>query len=217
MSDRLLVIGNHNYSSWSLRPWLVLKHLGLPFRLERIPLDQPETAAAISRHSPAGRVPVLVEGTITVWDSLAIIEHLAERHPVLWPTDPAARGMARSITAEMHSGFSALRNELPMNIRASGRKVTPSPEARADVARIVAIWTEARERFGAAGPWLFGGFSAADAMFTPVASRFRTYGIAVPAPLGTLQDTLLGSPAMREWTSLAEAETDSIEHEEVGR
>jgi glutathione S-transferase len=217
MADRLLVIGNHNYSSWSLRPWLVLKHLGLPFRLERIALEQPGTAAAIRRHSPAGRVPVLVEGDVTVWDSLAIIEHLAERRPGLWPADPVARGMARSVSAEMHSGFQALRNELPMNIRASGRKVTPSPDASVDVQRILAIWTAARERFGTSGPWLFGSFSAADAMFTPVASRFRTYGTEVPDPLRPLQDTMLGSPAMREWASLAEAESESIEHEEVGR
>lgn len=217
MADRLLVIGNHNYSSWSLRPWLVLKHLGLPFRLERIPLDRPGTAAAIRRHSPGGRVPVLVEGDVTVWDSLAIIEHLAERHPALWPAEPAARGMARAVSAEMHSGFPALRNELPMNVRATGRSVTPSPAAAADIARIIAIWSDARDRFGATGPWLFGGFSAADALFTPVASRFLTYGVALPAPLRDYQGALLNAPAMREWTALALAETETIEHEEVGR
>jgi glutathione S-transferase len=216
MPERLLVIGNHNYSSWSLRPWLALKHLGLPFRLERVPLDQPETAARIRRHSPAGRVPVLIEDGIAVWDSLAIIEHLAEAHPALWPTEPAARAMARSVAAEMHSSFHALRNELPMNIRATGRRVTPSPAAAADIERIIAIWTLARSRFGAAEPWLFGAFSAADAMYTPVASRFRTYGIELPAPLVAYQATVLGAPAMQEWTTLAEAEPESIPHEEVG-
>jgi glutathione S-transferase len=216
MPDRLLVIGNHNYSSWSLRPWLALKHLGVPFRLERIALDQPDTAACIRRHSPGGRVPVLVEGDVTIWESLAIIEHLAEAHPQLWPSEPVARGMARAVAAEMHSGFQALRNELPMNIRAMGRAVAPSPAAAADIARIVAIWSEARKRFGRTGPWLFGAFSAADAMYTPVASRFRTYGVPLPEALMRYQDTALGSPAMREWTAMAESEAEVIAHEEVG-
>jgi glutathione S-transferase len=216
MPDRLLVIGNCNYSSWSLRPWLALKHLGVPFRLERIALDQPDTAARIRRHSPGGRVPVLVDGDVTIWDSLAIIEHLAEAHPQLWPSEPVARGMARAVAAEMHSGFQALRNELPMNIRASGRVVAPSPAAAADIARILAIWSEARERFGRTGPWLFGAFSAADAMYTPVASRFRSYGVPLPETLMQYRDTALGSPAMREWAAMAESETEVIAHEEVG-
>ncbi len=216
MSDRLLVIGNHNYSSWSLRPWLVLRHLGLPFRLERIALDRPDTAERIRTFSPAGRVPVLIEGAVTVWDSLAIIEHLAERQPGLWPSEPVARGMARSVAFEMHSGFQALRNELPMNIRAVGRRVPASPAAAADIARIMAIWSEARQRFGAGGPWLFGAFSAADAMYAPVASRFRTYGVELPEPLRAYQATVLGSAAMREWAALAGAEAERIDHEEVG-
>jgi len=213
---RLLVIGNHTYSSWSLRPWLVLKALGDPFETLRIPLDQPDTKAQISRHSPAGRVPVLLEGGITLWESSAIIEHLAEAHPALWPTVPAARAMARSISAEMHSGFAALRHELPMNVRATGRRVEASPEARADIRRIVTIWETARERFGAGGPWLFGAWSAADAMYTPVASRFRTYGIDLPATAAAYRDTALDSPAMQEWTALAHAETEIIAPEEVG-
>ena len=215
--ERRLVIGNCNYSSWSLRPWLVLTHLGLPFELERIPLDQPDTKARIRRFSSAGRVPVLVERDSTIWDSLAIIEHLAEAHPSLWPAEPAARAMARSIAAEMHSGFMALRNELPMNIRAQGRTVVPSSEAANDIVRVIQIWSEARQRFGAAGPWLFGAFSAADAMYTPVASRFRTYGIELPTELQVYQATALGSAAMREWSAMASAETEVIEHEELGR
>ncbi len=217
MPDRLLVIGNRNYSSWSLRPWLVLKALDLPFAVVRVPLDRPDTAERIRQYSAAGRVPVLVEGGITVWDSQAIIEHLAEAHPALWPSDPAARAMARSIAAEMHSGFAALRNELPMNVRATGRRVEPTAAAEADIARIVAIWAAARHRFGAGGPWLFGAWSAADAVYTPVASRFATYGVDLPAALQAYQTTALEAPAMQEWTELAHAESESIEHEEVGR
>lgn len=217
MSDRLLVIGNRNYSSWSLRPWLVLKALGLPFTVVRVPLDLPDTAERIRQYSAAGRVPVLVEDGITVWDSLAIIEHLADAHPHSWPGEPAARAMARSISAEMHSGFMALRNDLPMNIRATGRRVDVAAATRADIARIIAIWQDARQRFAAGGPWLFGAWSAADAMYTPVASRFRTYGIDLPADLEVYRDTALAAPGMQEWTALAEAESESIEHEEVGR
>ena len=217
MSERLLVIGNKNYSSWSLRPWLVLTALGIPFTEERIALDRPDTALRIRRYAHAGKVPILIENGITYWDSLAIVEHLAEQHPALWPKAPAARAMARSIAAEMHSGFAALRDELPMNVRATGRVVRPSPAAEADIARIVEIWSEARSRFGEAGPWLFGGFTAADAMFTPVASRFRTYGVVLPAMLQDYVATALGSPAMRAWTAAAMVETEVIEHEEVGR
>jgi glutathione S-transferase len=217
MPDRLLVIGNRNYSSWSLRPWLVLKALGLPSTVVRIPLDRPDTVERIRQYSTAGRVPVLVEDGITVWDSLAIIEHLAEAHPGLWPSEPAARAMARSISAEMHSGFLALRNDLPMNIRATGRRIDLALATRADIDRIIAIWLDARQRFGADGPWLFGAWSAADAMYTPVASRFATYGIDLPAALEAYRTTALEAPAMQEWTALARAESEHIEHEEVGR
>ena len=217
MPKRLLVIGNRNYSSWSLRPWLVLQSLGLPFEVLRIPLDQPDTPEQIRRYSPAGRVPVLVEGNVVVWDSMAIIEHLAETHPRIWPAAPAARAMARSIAAEMHSGFAALRQELPMNIRAQGRRIEPSPAAAADIARICAIWQEARDRFGKSGPWLFGAWSAADAMYAPLASRFATYGIELPDALAAYRRTVLDSPAMQDWSALASAESEVIEHEEVGR
>ena len=217
MPERLLVIGNRNFSSWSLRPWLVLKALDLPFAVVRVPLDLPDTAARIRQYSAACRVPVLIEDGITVWDSQAIVEHLAEAHPGLWPSEPAARAMARSISAEMHSGFAALRNDLPMNVRASGRRVELTAEARADIDRVIAIWAAARQRFGAGGPWLFGAWSAADAMYTPVASRFATYGIDLPADLEAYQATALEAPAMQEWTALAKAESERIEHEEVGR
>lgn len=216
MPDRLLVIGNRNYSSWSLRPWLLLRQLDVPFAEERVALDQSDTRARILAHSPAGQVPVLVEGPLRVWGSLAIIEHVAESIRAVWPAEPAARAMARSIAAEMHSGFSALRSELPMNVRATRRRVQPSQRARADIARVQAIWSGARDAHGAAGPWLLGAFSAADAMFAPVASRFRTYGIDLPEPLARWQATVLDSPPMREWTAAAKAEPEVIEHEEVG-
>ena len=217
MAKRLLVIGNRNYSSWSLRPWLVLQSLGEPFEALRIPLDQPDTAERIRRHSPAGRVPVLVEGDVVVWDAMAIIEHLAETHPEIWPAAPAARAMARAIAAEMHSGFTALRQELPMNIKAEGRRIEPSPTCEADIARIRAIWQQARDRFGKSGPWLFGAWSAADAMYAPVASRFATCGIELPEALDAYRRTVLDSPAMQDWSALASAESEVIEHEEVGR
>lgn len=217
MPDLLLVIGNRNYSSWSLRAWLVLEAMGEPFEVVRVPLDQPDTGARIRDYSAAGRVPVLVEDGITHWDSLAIIEHLAETRPSLWPEDPAARAMARSMSAEMHSGFAALRDELPMNVRATGRKVDLSAAGRTDIDRITTIWQEARDRYGAGGPFLFGAWSAADAVFTPVASRFRTYGIDLPASLEAYQTAVLETAAMRQWADLAAAERESIAHEEVGR
>lgn len=216
MPERLLVIGNKNYSSWSLRPWLLLRQLGLPFAEERIALDQPDTKPRILARSPAGKVPVLIEGELSIWESLAIIEHVAETESAVWPTEPGARALARSTAAEMHGGFAALRNELPMNVRATGRKVRPSPAAEADIARVKAIWSAAREAHGASGPWLFGTFSAADAMFAPVASRFRTYGVDLPEPLAGWQTTLLECPAMQEWTAAARAETEVIAHEDIG-
>lgn len=216
MSHRLLVIGNKNYSSWSLRAWLALTMPEIPFTEQRIALDEPGTAEAIRRHSPAGRVPILVEGDVVWWDSLAIVEHAAELAPALWPAAPAARATARSIAAEMHSGFQALRNELPMNVRASGRKVAPSRAALADIDRIKQIWRDARSRFGDDGPWLFGTFSAADAMFAPVASRFATYGVALDEPLRAYQATVLGCPAMQRWAAAAAVEPERLEHEEVG-
>lgn len=216
MSDRLLVIGNKNYSSWSLRPWLALKMSGLAFREERIALDQPDTAERIQKFSRAGRVPILVEDGITFWDSLGIIEHIAELRPELWPAEPAARAMARSTAAEMHSGFQALRDELPMNVRARDRKVALSPAAESDIARVKEIWRVARERHGSEGPWLFGAFTAADAMFAPVASRFATYGVPLDEPLRHYQSTVLDCPPMREWAGAAAAEIEQIRHEERG-
>src|SRR3954468_19059106 len=171
-----LVIGNKNYSSWSLRPWIALKTLGFEFEERRIPLYGAGSKAAILEHSPAGKVPILIDGAITVWDSLAIIEYLAERFPEagLWPADAAVRAHARSVSAEMHSGFQALRNECPMNLHRPVRPVALSADAKANIARVEEIWRECRARYGAGGPFLFGRFGGVDAMFAPVVTRLHT-------------------------------------------
>ena len=198
----LLVIGNKNYSSWSLRPWLAMKLLGLPFEEKRIPLYGPESKREILRYSPAGRVPVLHDGATVVWDSLAILEYLAERYPQLWPADAARRAKARSISAEMHSGFGKLREHMGMNVRKRYPGKGRTPEVTADIERIQAIWDEAQ------GPFLFGAFTAADAMYAPVVLRFRTYDVAVRKK--AYRDAMLALPAMREWIEAAERETESI-------
>jgi glutathione S-transferase len=180
MSELTLYIGNKNYSSWSLRAWLALKHVGTPFKEVVIPLEGAGLpTAAIHPHSPSGKVPALRYGDLVVWDSLAIGEYLAEEfHQAhLWPTDRIARAFARCASAEMHSGFPNLRSALPMNIRRTPFTLPLTPAVETEVARIVSLWNECRRRFGANGPFLFGRFSLADAMFAPVATRFRTYGV----------------------------------------
>ena len=201
-----LVVGSKNYSSWSLRPWLALRTAGIPFEDVVVPLDRPETKAEIARHSPSGRVPVLRDGELVVWDSLAIIEYAAERFPEahLWPADRAARAVARSVSAEMHAGFQALRAHLPMNL-----KRTPAPrdlpaEAEADIARVKEIWRACRAR--GTGPFLFGAFSGADAMYAPVVTRFETYRVPVDPEIRAYMDAILGLPAYREWREAALAE-----------
>ncbi len=201
-----LVIGDKAWSSWSLRPWLAAKVAGIPFREVPVRLRQAETASEIAQHSPSGRIPVLKRGGFAVWDSLAICEYLAELAPEarLWPAEPHARAVARSISAEMHSGFQALRSEFPMDFHARIGGRTPSGQARADIRRVVEVWRETRRDFGADGPFLFDGFSIADAMYAPVATRFRTYRL----DLGSFGDngaaaayaqTLLAMPEMQEW------------------
>jgi glutathione S-transferase len=199
-----LVIGNKNYSSWSLRPWLALKMLGVPFEEVRIPLYGPGSKEAILKHSPSGKVPCLVDGPLAVWDSLAILEYLAERHPQLWPAERAERAKARSIAAEMHSGFPNLRQHMSMNVRRRYPGKGRTPEVMAEVARIAAIWSEAR------GPLLFGEFGAADAMFAPVALRFRTYEVELPPSCRAYADALLALAPMREWIADSEREAESI-------
>jgi len=214
-----LVIGNKNYSSWSMRPWLAMRASQIDFEEIFIPLytDDKADKDRILSFSRAGKVPVLIDGDVTVWDSLAIIEYLAERFPEarLWPQDRAARAHARSISAEMHSGFLPLRNECGMNLHRPVRAVTLSAEAEANVARIQDIWTECRKRHGKSGPFLFGAFTAADAMFAPVVHRFRTYAIKVDAQAQAYIETMMVLPAFAEWTAAGLAETFVIERFET--
>jgi glutathione S-transferase len=209
-----LVIGNKNYSSWSMRPWLALRANDIPFEEIFIPLYTGEAdKQRILDVAPSGKVPALVDGDITIWDSLAIIEYLAERFPEkrLWPRDPAQRAHARSISAEMHSGFAALRNECGMNLHRPVGAIELSADARANVARIQDIWTECRERYGKSGAFLFGAFGAADAMFAPVVHRFRTYAIAVEPQVRRYMGAMMALPAFQEWTNAGLAETLVIE------
>jgi glutathione S-transferase len=209
-----LVIGNKNYSSWSMRPWLALRANNIPFEEVFISLYTGATdKQRILDVSRAGKVPILVDGDVTIWDSLAIIEYVAERFPQtrLWPENPAHRAYARSVSAEMHSGFAALRNECGMNLHRPVRAIELSADARANVARIQDIWSECRERYGQSGPFLFGAFGAADAMFAPVVHRFRTYAIAVTKETQRYMDTMIALPAFAEWTKAGLAETIVIE------
>jgi glutathione S-transferase len=217
MNELLLTIGNKNYSSWSLRPWILLKHLGLPFEERLIPLDTPEFARDIAVISPTRRVPVLQHGDLLLWDSFAICEYACELAGRGWPVDRAARAMARSACAEMHSGFSILRSQWPMNARAQGRRTAASPERAADLNRVEDLWAECRRRFGEGGPWLFGEYSVADAMYAPVVLRMRTYGARLRPGSGVYSATVLADPHMRDWLAAAEAESWTIEASEIGR
>ena len=209
-----LVIGNKNYSSWSMRPWLALRASNIAFEEVFIPLytgDADKQRILAFTHS--GKVPALVDGDITVWDSLSIIEYLAERFPEkqLWPEDRARRAHARSISAEMHSGFAALRNECGMNLHRPVGAIALSADARADIARIQQIWLECRERYRKSGPFLFGSFGGADAMFAPVVHRFRTYAIELAPEAKAYMATMMSLPAFQEWTRAGLAETIVIE------
>jgi glutathione S-transferase len=212
MSDYTLVIGNKNYSSWSLRPWLAMRQAGLPFREVRIPLYTPESKAQIRSYSPSGKVPCLVDGALAVWDSLAICEYLAERHAQakLWPADPYARAVARSISAEMHSGFQNLRSNMSMNCRKRFPGMGRTVEVAGEIERVQRSWGEAREKHGAGGPFLFGAFTIADAMYAPVVLRFRTYAVQLNPVCREYADAILALPAMQQWLADAEAETEVI-------
>lgn len=206
-----LVIGNKNYSSWSLRPWLALKQSGLPFDEVRILLDRPDSKAQIRHYSPSGRVPVYLEGDLVLWESLAICEYVAERSPVpLWPEDQGARAVARAVSAEMHSGFAALRAALPVDIRARFPQRPLDPTVQADIERIATIWQDCRRRYGERGDFLFGPFTLADAMFAPVVTRFRTYSVPVGPVSAAYSEAVLALAAMQDWVRAAEQETEVI-------
>jgi glutathione S-transferase len=212
MAEFTVVIGNKNYSSWSLRGWLMARIAGIDFEEVVIPLDLPETQAAIRKHSPSGRVPVLLHRGLAVWESLAIAEYLNDLKPeaILWPSSAAARAHARAISAEMHAGFAELRNNMPMNIRASypGKGMTPG--VRADIERITGLWRDCRKRFAGAFQkdegFLFGTFGAADAMYAPVVTRLRTYGVKVDSDSDAYCSAVLAHPAMKDWIDAAKHE-----------
>lgn len=210
MGNLVLVIGTRSWSSWSLRPWLALKQAGLPFEEVLIRLRQPGSKEKILAQSPSGRVPVLKDGGLVIWDSLAICEYVAEIACAvpLWPENKGARAVARAVSAEMHSGFPALREHLSMDLT----RDLPLPElpldARADVERVQSSWNDCRGRFGGGGPFLFGRWSIADAMYAPVVTRFNTYGVPLDPVSRAYADAVLALPAMQEWISLAKREAD---------
>ncbi len=208
-----LYIGNKNYSSWSLRGWLVTKLSGAAFEEVMVGLTGTYNPAN-RRFSPSARVPTLHDGDLVVWDSLAIAEYLAERHPGMWPADPIARAWARSVCAEMHSGFSALRNEMTMCIRERIDVRPWSKELAGDIDRVIEIWNEGRRLFGRGGTLLCGALSIADAFYVPVAFRFRTYGVAPEAAAGEYLAALLAHPLVREWEQAALAEKTIVELDE---
>lgn len=215
MSNPVLVLGNKNYSSWSLRAWLGLTQAGIVFDEMKIRFGFPDTKERILGYSPAGKVPILLDGQVRVWESIAILEYAVERWPEkhLWPADRASRALARAVSAEMHAGFAALRTEMPMNCRGRYPGKGRSGAVDADIARIEAMWADCLRRSG--GPFLFGAFSIADAMYAPVASRFLTYGVTLPGALQQYADTLLALPAMKEWYAAGAAEPEVIAEYEL--
>jgi glutathione S-transferase len=212
-----LIIGNKNYSSWSFRPWIAMKVAGIAFEEEVISLDAKDFKTRVSRISGTGKVPALADSNVQVWESLAILEYLADKFPDarLWPADPAARAQARTIAAEMHAGFVPLRRHLPMNMWRPVLRRDLAPEVQANVRRIEAMWTDCRTRHGAGGPFLFGAFGAADAMYAPVVSRFHTYAVEVNAAAGAYMQAVMGLPAWREWHAAALLEPWVLPEDEV--
>jgi glutathione S-transferase len=212
-----LIIGNKNYSSWSLRPWIAMKSAGIPFDETLIPFDTDEFKQRVREVSGTGKVPALVDGDIQVWESLAILEYLAERFPDagFWPRDVAARAHARAVANEMHAGFTALRGHLPMNFSRPVMKRALTPEVEANVRRIEALWTDCRVRFGAGGQFLFGGFGAGDAMYAPVVARFKTYDVDVGEMARAYMNAVTELPAWKEWQAAALKETWVFAEDEV--
>jgi glutathione S-transferase len=208
-----LYIGNKNYSSWSLRPWLLMKHFGIPFREHMESVDGRDNNPHLREIAGNGRVPCLHVDGFQIWESLAIAEYLAEREPRMWPADPLARARARSVSAEMHAGFVALRTSMPMNLKFKLKGQAAMPEVQRDIDRVVAIWEDARNNFAAGdAPFLFGDFGIADAMFAPVAWRFHIYNVPLPPVAVAYRDTLLAHPAMTEWYEAALKETEAHAH-----
>ncbi|MCW4454117.1 glutathione S-transferase [Flavobacterium sp. MXW15] len=212
MSRPVLVIGNKNYSSWSLRPWLLLRHFGVAFDEVRLALDTPGFAAEVQRHSPTGKVPALRDGDLTLWDSLAICEYANERwlEGRGWPADLRQRALARAAAAEMHSGFVALRTQLPMSSRRQPDGYRWDAAAQRDIDRVLALWRELRREHGAGGDFLFGGFGIVDAMFAPVAIRFEGYGVSVDEVPAAYMQALSALPALREWRQAAAQESERV-------
>jgi glutathione S-transferase len=212
-----LVIGNKNYSSWSFRPWLAMKVAGIAFEETVISLEAQDFKSRITALSGAGRVPVLIDADVRVWESLAILEYLAEKFPAagLWPQHAGARAHARAIASEMHAGFMPLRRQLPMNVARPVKVRALDDAAAADVARIDAIWSECRAKFGGGGAFLFGSFGAADAMYAPVVSRFHTYAVEVGAAARAYMDAVMALPAWSEWREAARREPWVLPHDEV--
>ncbi|SDD80845.1 glutathione S-transferase family protein [Kordiimonas lacus] len=217
MSDLKIIVGTKTYSSWSLRGWLAVRHTGLPFEEIKLRLDTPEFYEAIKDYSPTSCVPALLDGDVRVWDSLAIIDYCARIAPekFWWPEDKAAFANARSIVAEMHSGFMGLRGNAPMNMRGRWTGLALSDAVQKDVTRIDAIWTDARSRFGAGGHFLYGAFGAADMMYAPVVSRFETYGIEVSETARTYMNAVLNHPYIKEWKADAATETQIVHQDEI--
>jgi glutathione S-transferase len=213
----LLLIGNKNYSSWSLRPWIAMKVAGIPFAEQVISLDASDFKERVGRISAAGKVPALSDGETQVWESLAILEYLAEKFPQagLWPAQPPARAHARSIAAEMHAGFLPLRRHYPMNIWRPVRRREPAAEVVDNISRIEAMWTDCRTRFGRGGPFLFGAFGAADAMYAPVVSRFHTYDVDMGPVARAYMEAVLGLPVWAEWCAAAKPEPWVLPQDEV--
>jgi glutathione S-transferase len=213
----LLLIGNKNYSSWSLRPWIAMKVAGIPFEEQVISLDAADFKERVHKISAAGKVPALADGPTQVWESLAILDHLAEKFPQagLWPAEETARAHARSIAAEMHAGFTPLRRHYPMNVRRPVKRREPIAEVVDNINRIDAMWTECRRRFGSAGPFLFGAFGAADAMYAPVVSRFHTYAVDVSPVARAYMAAVMGLPAWAEWCAAARQEPWVLPSDEV--
>ena len=212
-----LILGNKNYSSWSMRPWIAMRQMGLAFEEVVIPMNQPDTRARMLDHSPTGLVPTLVDGDVTIFETIAILEYLNDKFPQagLWPKDIGVRAHARAISAEMHAGFAVLRRDCPMNIRRPVRKHLPSADGAAHAARVDALWTDARQRFGAGGAFLFGAFTAADAMYAPVINRFHTYDLPRSPVSQAYMDAMMALPSWKEWETASRAEPWTIEKSEV--